>query len=264
MTGWGQTGPLARTAGHDINYIAITGALNAIGDDDRPAIPLNLIGDYGGGALYLAFGLLAGILHARNTGQGQVVDSAMSDGTISLLSIFYGNLAAGTWTTQRHANIIDGGSHFYNIYQCADDRWISLAAIEPQFYKLLLEQTGITDIAFRNQHEQAQWPELRAKLAEVIRGKTSAEWRVIMEGTDVCFAPVLDFNEATAHPQNQARGMYATVEGVMQPAPAPKFSETPGSIQGPPAAAGQHNIEALSDWGLSADEIERLQSAGAI
>jgi len=169
MTGWGQTGPLARTAGHDINYIAITGALNAIGYKDKPGIPLNLIGDYGGGALYLAFGLLAGIIHARETGQGQVVDAAMSDGTISMLAIFFGNIAAGSWKNERYANIIDGGSHFYNVYQCADDQWISLASIEPQFYKLLLEKTGITDPAFQNQHDKEQWPALREKLARVPR-----------------------------------------------------------------------------------------------
>ena len=264
MTGWGQSGPLAKTAGHDINYIAITGALNAIGGSDQPSIPLNLIGDYGGGALYLAFGLLAGILHARATGQGQVVDSAMSDGTISLLSIFHGNLAAGTWTTQRHANIIDGGSHFYNVYQCADGRWLSLAAIEPQFYKLLLEKTGITDPAFQDQHDQTQWPALREKLAAVIRGKTSTEWRALLEGTDACYAPVLDFNEAVAHPHNQARGMFTAVEGVVQPAPAPQFSETPGAIQSAPATAGQHNTEALTDWGFSTHEIDELQESKAI
>jgi len=264
MTGWGQNGPLARSAGHDINYIAITGALNAIGDGDRPSIPLNLIGDYGGGALYLAFGLLAGILHARTTGQGQVVDSAMSDGTISLLSIFHGNLAAGTWTTQRHANIIDGGAHFYNVYQCADGKWISLAAIEPQFYKLLLEKTGITDPAFLSQHDQTQWPALREKLAAVIRGKTSSEWHALLEGTDACYAPVLDFSEAVAHPHNQARGMFTTVEGVVQPAPAPKFSRTPGAIQGPPARTGQHNADALLDWGFAEDEINHLKSGGVL
>jgi alpha-methylacyl-CoA racemase len=264
MTGWGQSGPLAKTAGHDINYIAMTGALNAIGYEDKPSIPLNLIGDYGGGALYLAFGLLAGILRARETGEGQVVDCAMSDGTLSLLSIFYGNLAAGTWTTQRHANIIDGGAHFYNVYQCADGKWISLAAIEPQFYQLLLEKTGITDPAFQKQMDKTQWPALRAKLAAVIRGKSSGEWREILEGTDACYAPVLDFEEAISHPQNQARAMYTTIEGVVQPAPAPRFSATPGAVQSPPALAGQHNEEALKDWGFTGKEITDLKASGAI
>jgi alpha-methylacyl-CoA racemase len=264
MTGWGQSGPLAKTAGHDINYIAMTGALNAIGYEDKPSIPLNLIGDYGGGALYLAFGLLAGILHARETGEGQVVDCAMTDGTLSLLSIFYGNLAAGTWTTQRHANIIDGGAHFYNVYQCADGKWISLAAIEPQFYQLLLEKTGITDPAFQKQLDKTQWPALREKLATVIRGKTSDEWRRLLEGTDACYAPVMDFEEAISHPQNQARAMYTTIEGVVQPAPAPRFSVTPGAVQSPPAQAGQHNEEALKDWGFTGKEITDLKASGAI
>jgi len=264
MTGWGQTGPLAKTAGHDINYIAITGALNAIGYRDKPSIPLNLIGDYGGGALYLAFGLLAGIIHARATGQGQIVDSAMSDGTISLLGIFFGNLAAGSWQNERHVNIIDGGSHFYNVYQCADDKWISLAAIEPQFYKLLLEKTGITDPAFQAQHDKTQWPALHDKLAGIIRTKTRAEWCDIMAGTDVCFAPVLDFEEAPEHPHNQARKMFTTLDSVVQPAPAPRFSATPGAIQSAPATAGQHNDEALADWGFSTDDIAQLKTTGAI
>jgi len=264
MTGWGQSGPLAKSAGHDINYIAITGALNAIGSGEKPEIPLNLIGDYGGGALYLAFGLLAGILHARSTGQGQVVDAAMLDGTISLLSIFYGNLAAGTWLNQRHVNIIDGGSHFYNVYQCADDKWISVAAIEPQFYALLLEKAGITDPDFQEQLDQSRWPELRDKLAVIIRGKTRDEWCRIMEHTDACFAPVLDFDEAAQHPHNQARRMFTKLAGVVQPAPAPQFSVTPGAIQSAPATAGQHNDEALADWGFSRAEIDELKDSGAV
>ena len=264
MTGWGQTGPLAKSAGHDINYIAISGALNAIGSTDKPEIPLNLIGDYGGGALYLAFGLLAGILHARQTGKGQVVDAAMLDGTLSLLSIFFGNIAAGSWLNQRHVNIIDGGSHFYNVYQCADDKWISLAAIEPQFYALLLEKADIDDPEFKEQLDQSRWPQLRDKLAAIIRGKTRDEWRSILENTDACFAPVLDFDEAPQHPHNQARGMFTELDGVVQPAPAPQFSATPGAVQSAPATAGQHNDEALSDWGFSQDEIEKLKKSGAV
>ena len=264
MTGWGQTGPLAKTAGHDINYIAITGALNAIGSTEKPEIPLNLIGDYGGGALYLAFGLLAGILHARQTGKGQVVDAAMLDGTLSLLSIFFGNIAAGDWLNQRHVNIIDGGSHFYNVYQCADDKWISLAAIEPQFYALLLEKAGIDDPEFKQQLDKSRWPQLRDKLAGIIKRKTCDEWCSILENTDACFAPVLDFAEATQHPHNQARGMFTELDGVVQPAPAPQFSATPGAVQSAPASAGQHNDEALADWGFSQDEIEKLKESGAV
>lgn len=264
MTGWGQSGPLAKTAGHDINYIALTGALSAIGYSDKPTIPLNLIGDYGGGSLYLALGLLAGIMHARQTGTGQVVDSAMTDGTISLLSIFYGNIAAGSWSNQRNVNIIDGGSHFYNVYQCADDKWITLASIEPQFYALLLEKAGISDPDFQAQLDQSQWPSLRQKLADVIRTKTRDEWCRQMEGTDVCFAPVLDFEEAPNHPHNQARKVFMEMDGVIQPAPTPHFSETPGAIQGSPATAGQHNEEALTDWGFNTDEIEQLKDSGAI
>jgi alpha-methylacyl-CoA racemase len=258
MTGWGQTGPYAQAAGHDMNYIAITGALHAIGAADKPMPPLNLVGDFGGGALYLAFGLMAGIIQARETGRGQVVDCAMSDGAASLMAMFYGLRATGTWTNDRGANLLDGGAHFYDTYPCADGKWISLASIEPQFYALLLEKTGITDPAFQRQMDRAAWPELRQKLAEVIAGKTQAEWTEIMGATDVCFAPVLDLDEAPRHPHNAARETFVEVAGVVQPAPAPRFSETPGAIQGPPPAIGAHTREALADWGLTDAEIAAL------
>ena len=264
MTGWGQFGPYAKAAGHDMNYIAITGALHAIGTTDKPVPPLNLVGDFGGGALYLAFGLMAGIIHARETGQGQVIDCAMSDGAASLMAMFYGFKGAGIWKDERRSNLLDGGAHFYDTYQCADGKWISIGSIEPQFYALLLEKTGITDPQFANQMSRDEWPELKAKLAAVLAKKTQAEWCAIMDATDICFAPVLTLDEAPSHPHNTARETFVTVEGVVQPAPAPRFSATPGVIQGPPPKIGAHNDEALSQWGFSTGEIDALKASGAL
>ncbi|TAJ73184.1 MAG: CoA transferase [Phenylobacterium sp.] len=264
MTGWGQTGPYAMAAGHDMNYIAITGALHAIGTEEKPVPPLNLVGDFGGGALYLAFGLLAGVIHARETGRGQVIDCAMSDGAASLMAMFYGFKAAGIWKEERRSNMLDGGAHFYDTYQCSDGKWVSIGSIEPQFYALLLEKTGIDDPDFQKQHDRSAWPELRRKLAHVIAQKTQAEWTGIMGGTDVCFAPVLDLDEAPKHPHNAARQTFVEIGGVVQPAPAPRFSATPGAVQGPPPAIGAHDREALSDWGFSDSEIGALQGAGAM
>jgi alpha-methylacyl-CoA racemase len=264
MTGWGQTGPLASSAGHDMNYIAITGALHAIGTDDKPVPPLNLVGDFGGGALYLAFGLMAGVIQARETGKGQVVDCAMSDGSASLMAMFYGMKAAGGWKETRRSNLLDGGAHFYDTYQCSDGKWISLGSIEPQFYALLLEKTGINDPDFARQMDRAIWPELRQKLAHVIAQKTQGEWTEIMAGTDVCFAPILDLEEAPKHPHNAARQTFVEVAGVVQPAPAPRFSATPGAIQGPPPAVGAHGRTALADWGFSDAEIGALETSGAL
>ncbi|MBV8594078.1 MAG: CoA transferase [Caulobacteraceae bacterium] len=264
MTGWGQTGPLARAAGHDMNYIAISGALGAIGTSDKPIPPLNLVGDFGGGALYLAFGLLAGVIHARTTGEGQVVDCAMSDGAASLMAMFYGFKAAGMWTDERSANLLDGGAHFYNTYRCADEEWVAIGSIEPQFYALLLEKTGARDPEFSAQMDQRAWPDLRARLAAIFETKTREEWCEIMEGTDVCFAPVLSLDEAPRHAHNLARETFVEVAGVIQPAPAPRFSATPGAIAGPPPAIGAHTREALADWGLSATEVAALEAAGAL
>jgi alpha-methylacyl-CoA racemase len=264
MTGWGQFGPLAQAAGHDINYIAITGALAAIGLDDKPIPPLNLVGDFGGGALYLAFGLLAGIISARATGQGQVVDCAMTDGSASLMSMFYGMLASGAWREGREANLLDGGAHFYGTYQCKDDRWVSLGSIEPQFYALLLEKAGLDDPQFKLQMSRDDWPELKSKLAAVIKTKTRDEWTALMEGTDVCFGPVMGLKEAASHPHNAARETFVTIDGVVQPAPAPRFSATPGAIQAPPPAIGADNEAALSDWGFAPSAIEALRAAGAL
>ena len=264
MTGWGQTGPYAQAAGHDMNYIAITGALHAIGTQDKPVPPLNLVGDFGGGALYLAFGVLAGVIQARETGRGQVVDCAMSDGAASLMAMFYGFKGAGGWKEERRSNLLDGGAHFYDTYQCSDGKWVSIGSIEPQFYALLLEKTGIDDPDFQRQHDRTMWPALREKLAAVIARKTREEWTEIMGGTDVCFAPVLDLDEAPKHPHNAARQTFVEIAGVVQPAPAPRFSATPGAIQGPPPAIGAHDREALTDWGFSDADIGALKWAGAL
>ncbi|MDB5456193.1 MAG: L-carnitine dehydratase/bile acid-inducible protein [Caulobacter sp.] len=264
MTGWGQTGPYAKAAGHDMNYIAISGALDAIGTADKPAPPLNLVGDFGGGALYLAFGLLAGVIHARQTGQGQVIDCAMSDGAASLMAMFYGLKAGGMWGGGRRGNLLDGGAHFYDTYQCGDGLWVSIGSIEPQFYRLLLEKTGITDPQFQSQMSRDDWPELHDKLAAVIATKTRPEWCALMDGTDVCFAPVLNMDEAPGHPHNAARQTFVEVAGVVQPAPAPRFSATPGQIQGPPPRIGADNDRALADWGFSPEAIEALKGEGAL
>ena len=264
MTGWGQFGPYAKAAGHDMNYIAITGALDAIGTTEKPVPPLNLVGDFGGGALYLAFGLLAGVIHARQSGEGQVIDCAMSDGAASLMAMFYGFKAGGMWNEGRRSNLLDGGAHFYDTYQCSDGGWISIGSIEPQFYLLLLEKTGITDPQFQHQMSQEEWPELHDKLAAVIATKTRDEWCALMDGTDVCFAPVLSMEEAPSHPHNAARQTFVEVAGVVQPAPAPRFSATPGKIQGPPPKIGADNDAALADWGFSVEMIADLKAAGAL
>ena len=264
MTGWGQFGPYAQAAGHDMNYIAITGALHAIGTEDKPVPPLNLVGDFGGGALYLAFGILAGVIKARETGEGQVIDCAMSDGAASLMAMFYGFKASGAWTESRRSNLLDGGAHFYDTYQCSDGKWVSIGSIEPQFYALLLEKTGITDLAFKSQMDRSAWPDLKTKLAAVIATRTQAEWCDLMEATDVCFAPILDLDEAPRHSHNVARKTFVEVAGVTQPAPAPRFSKTPGVIQGPPPAIGAHDREALKDWGFSDADIDGLKAGGAL
>jgi len=264
MTGWGQYGPLSQAAGHDINYIALSGALHAIGVEDKPAPPLNLVGDFGGGALYLAFGMMAALLHARASGQGQVVDAAMTDGAASLMTMFYSFKAGGLWQDSRRSNLIDGGAHFYDTYQCADGAWIALGAIEPQFYALLLEKAGLDDPAFRRQMDRSQWPSLRARVADTFARKTRSEWCEIMEGTDICFAPVLTLEEAPEHPHNRARETFLTIDGVIQPAPAPRFSETPGKVCSPPSVTGDRTQDALADWGFSGAEVAALKTSGAV
>lgn len=250
MTGWGQHGPYSGMAGHDINYIAITGALHSIGPAERPTPPLNLVGDFGGGALYLAVGLLAALRHAERTGEGQVIDCAMSDGTIGLMSLLYGHLARGTWRDARGANVIDGGSHFYNCYQCADGGWIALGAIEPQFYATLRTLAGADDPAFDAQLDEARWPGLKDRMAALVATRTRAEWTALLEGSDACFAPVMSMREAQHHPHNLAREAFTEVDGVAHPSPAPRFSRTPGAIQGPPIAAGDGGAAALRSWGI--------------
>ncbi len=251
MTGWGQHGALSHAAGHDLNYIAITGGLHAMGDGDgRPRPPLNLVGDYGGGALYLAYGLLAGIINARNGGEGQVIDCAMSDGAASLATMFYGMRAMGFWSDEREANLLDGGAHFYDTYECSDGRWVSIGAIEPQFYALLLEKMEISDPAFQAQMDRSAWPDLKAKFMIAFKTKTRDEWCEIMEGTDICFAPVLSMAEAPEYKHNADRETFVDVAGVIQPAPAPRFSKTPGAIQGLPPGIGEHGDEVKKDWGV--------------
>ncbi len=233
MTGWGQHGPLAQAAGHDINYISVTGALAAIGPAERPVPPLNLVGDFGGGALYLVVGVLAALLEASRSGKGQVVDAAMCDGAASLMSMFFDFAAAGRWFEGRETNFLDGGAHFYGVYQCACGNFISIGSIEPQFYALLRQLAGLSDQAFDAQMERAAWPSLKQKLAAIFKTKTREEWCRIMEGTDVCFAPVLTLTEAPRHPHMMARKTFVQRHGITQPAPAPRFSRTPSTIREP-------------------------------
>ena len=264
MTGWGQIGPLAQAAGHDINYIALSGALHAIGTRDKPVPPLNLVGDFGGGALYLAFGMLAALLHARASGQGQVVDAAMTDGAASLMAQFYGLRARGAMTAERADNLLDGGAPFYDAYCCSDGQWVAIGSLEPQFFALLREKAGLTDALFDQQNDRTRWPEMKARLAEVIAKKTRDEWTALMQGTDVCFAPVLNLDEAPRHPHNVARQTFVSIDGVVQPAPAPRFSRTPGQIQHHPPVEGNGAASALAGWGLSTADIESLSRSRAI
>jgi alpha-methylacyl-CoA racemase len=256
MTGWGQHGSYAHTAGHDINYLALTGALHAIGTEDKPVPPLNLAADYGGGAMFLVGGILAALLHARTTGKGQVVDVAMTDCAAYLMSVFYGMFAAGQWQDKRCANLLDGGAPFYDTYRCADGKWISIGSIEPQFYALLLEKTGTTQELSEPQMQRASWPRMQQHLREIFASKTRADWCAILEYTDVCFAPVMSLAEASSHPHNVARGTFVNFGGVAQPGPAPRFSVTPSSIQWPPAAIAKDVKAAIAAW-----HQERMHSA---
>ncbi len=254
MTGWGQTGPLAQAAGHDLNYIAISGALHAMGrKHEPPAPPLNLVGDYGGGSLYLAMGVCAALYEAQRSGKGQVIDAAITDGAASLMSVVYGLRASGIWTDERDDNLLDGGAPFYDTYKTKDGKFVSIGSIEPQFYALLLEKADLKDDpAFAVQMNKPEWAATSEKLAAVIATKTRDEWTALMEGTDVCFAPVLSMAEAPTHPHNVARGTFVDVEGLVQPAPAPRFSRTPSAVQGPPGGMGAKTDEILTDWGISA------------
>ncbi len=265
MTGWGQDGPMAHAAGHDINYIALTGALHAIGPADGPPLPpLNLVGDFGGGALYLAMGVLAGLLEANNSGKGQVVDAAMIDGAASLMTSIYGRMGAGNWVDKRQSNAVDGGGHYYQVYETRDGEYISIGSIEPKFYQELLELTGLQGEDLPAQLDRAHWPEMRERLAGIFRQKSREEWSDIMEGTDVCFAPILSLGEAPGHAQNQAREVFVEVGGITQPAPAPRFSRTPSEISRPPPMPGADTDEILAAWGFSEAEIGQLHDAGAV
>lgn len=265
MTGWGQDGPYAPTAGHDINYIALAGALEPIGRrGEAPVPPLNLVGDFGGGGMLLAYGLVCGILSARTTGTGQVVDAAMVDGAAVLTTMFHAFRAMGMWEDERGSNLLDTGAHFYDVYETSDGKYVSIGSIEPQFYAELLRLTGLEGEELPWQHDKAQWPALKERLAGIFRTKTRDEWCQIMEGTDACFAPVLSLAEAPQHPHNVHRGTFIERDGVVQPAPAPRFSATPVDVQRPPAHAGQHTDEVLGEWGLDADRIAKLREAGAV
>ena len=265
ITGWGQEGPLAHAAGHDINYIALSGALHAIGTQDGgPVVPLNLIGDFGGGGMLLAFGLVCAVLEARNSGTGQVVDAAMTDGAALLMAMIYGMAGNGQWTDQRQANLLDGGAPYYGTYRCADGKWVAVGALEPQFYALLLDKLGLDDPAFRAQSDRSMWPRLRTALADAFARRTRQEWCVILQGTDSCFAPVLDLAEAPAHPHNASRGTLVERDGIVQPAPAPRFSRTAAALRSPPSQPGEHGREILAEHGFSPVEIKALQKAGAL
>ncbi len=265
MTGWGQDGPYALAAGHDINYIALAGALEPIGRRGGPPIPpLNLVGDFGGGGMLLAFGMVCAVLNAQSTGVGQVVDAAMVDGSAVLTTMFHSFRAMGIWEDERGTNMLDTGAHYYDVYETADGHYVSIGSIEPQFYQELLRLTGLDGEDLPRQQDRAAWPALTDRLAEVFKAKTRDQWCALMEGTDVCFAPVLSLAEAPQHPHNIHRGTFIERDGVVQPAPAPRFSGTPVEVQRPPSHAGQHTNDVLTDWGISTDEVEKLRRAGAI
>ena len=265
MTGWGQTGPLSKVAGHDINYISLTGALHATGRaGEKPVPPLNLVGDYGGGGMFLVTGILAALLEAKTSGKGQVVDAAMTDGSAILMAMFNSMHAMGMWSTKRGSNLLDSGAHFYETYETSDQKYISVGSIEPQFYALLLEKAGLDTDVFGQQMNPQNWPQQKDELEKVFKLKTQDQWCELMEGTDVCFAPVLDFLEAQNHPHNVARDTYIDVDGMVQPAPAPRFSRTESVVEFGAHAAGEDTLEVMSDWGFSAADIESLKAAGAL
>jgi len=263
VTGWGQEGPLSQAAGHDINYIAVAGVLNAIGrKGEAPTVPLNIIGDYAGGSMYLAFGILAGILEARSSGKGQVVDAAIVDGVASLMTVLMGLRAAGMMSDERGSNLLDSGAPFYDVYECADGRFASVGPIERKFYLQLLQKLDIDDPAIENQKDESTWDDARQALAARFKSRPLAEWTELLEGTDVCFAPVLDLDEASRHPHLKARQTYIDVAGVTQPAPAPRFSRTPAATPQPPAELTRENAVAALDGWLSEPEIAALADAG--
>jgi alpha-methylacyl-CoA racemase len=261
MTGWGQDGPLAPRAGHDINYIALSGVLNAFGRKGQaPVPPLNLVGDFGGGGMLLGFGIACALLHAQKTGQGQVVDAAMVEGASLLAAMFSGFLAAGRWTEERGANVLDTGAPWYDCYQTKDGKYVAIGAIEAKFFEELVQRLGLRGLPPQN--ERARWPEMREAFARAFRQKTRDEWVQVFEGSDACFAPVLSFSEARRHPHILARHGHVSVARLEQPAPAPRFSATPPEVRGEPPERGAHGRRALRDWGLAAADIDRLRAAG--
>jgi alpha-methylacyl-CoA racemase len=263
MTGWGQDGPLAPRVGHDITYAAVTGALGAIGEAGRkPVPPLNLVADFGGGSMFLVTGILAALLERVGSGQGQVVDTAMVDGVSSLLAMTYGFSASGFWSDERGSNLLDGGAPFYDTYECADGEYVAIGALEPQFWAVVVEQLGLQDLP--DQNDRSSWPQQRERLAAAFRTRTRDEWAAVFEPLDACVAPVLSLREARHHPHLAARQTVVELEGVAQPAPAPRFSRTPGEVSRPPAGAGQDTREALQGWGFAAGEIEALERDGVV
>ncbi len=264
MTGWGQEGPLAHASGHDINYIGLAGVLHAIGrKGEAPLPPLNLVGDFGGGALYLAFGVVAALLERERSGRGQVVDAAMVDGAASLMTLMFGLRAAGRWVERRGENLLDSGAPFYEVYETKDGKYVAVGSLEPKFYRELLRLTGLEKEDLPPQHDAGSWAAMKQRFASIFRTKTREQWCRIMEGSEVCFAPVLSMAEAPAHPHNRHRATFVEQDGVTQPAPAPRFSRTPGAIRRPPSAPGADTVAALRDWGFSAAEVQSLIACGA-
>ena len=265
MTGWGQAGPLARAAGHDIDYIALAGALAAFGREGQPPTPpVNLVGDFGGGGMLLAFGLVCGLLEARGSGQGQVVDAAMVDGAAVLAAALYGLHAAGVWSDQRGTNLLDTGAHFYDVYETADGKHVAVGAIEPQFHAELVRLTGLDYPADLNHLDPSVWPATKARLAQIFKTRTREQWCDLMEGSDACFAPVLGLGEAPAHEHSRQRQAFLELDGVVQPAPAPRFSRTPAAKPTPPVEPGATPEADLAAWGLPRAEIEAMKEAGLI
>ena len=266
MTGFGQEGPLANAAGHDINYIALAGALEPIGrKGEAPLPPLNLVGDFGGGGMLLAYGVVCGLVERQQSGKGQVIDAAMVDGAAVLMTMIHSFRAMGGWNDERGTNLLDTGAHFYDTYETSDGLYVSVGSIEPQFYALLVEHSGLGEgRELPHQMDRAQWPALKEEIATIFKTKTRDEWCEIMEGTDVCFAPVLSLGEAPKHPHNELRETFIERDGVTQPAPAPRFSRTEPEVSRSPAYPGQHTREVLADWGFSAEEVAQLADAKAI
>ncbi len=269
VTGWGQDGPISHTAGHDINYIALTGALHGMGPaGGRPTPPMNLLGDFGGGGMFLVAGVLAALLETSRSGRGQVVDAAMTDGASLLSAMIWAYRGKGRWKDEREANLFDGGAPFYGTYRCADGRYVALGAIEGEFWNLLLERAGIdaVDDAFLREHrnDRARWPDVRERLAVIFGTRTQAEWCALMDGTDACLTPVLSMSEAAVHPQSMARGAFIESAGVTQPAPAPRFARTPGSVTSPPPLVGEHSSAILRAHGFSEEEVTQALESGVV